>query len=207
MIKAVLFDYDGVLVDSLELNHKGTCAVLRSAGVKEITFEEFCRDYEAPYMGFFRARGITASREEVKCWYLEEVLKYPNPPLMENALDVLFGLAEKGLTLGIVSAHNYRHLVAQLEKDSLFSFFRSVIGDQEVKTDAISSFCRLFGFAPHEVLFVGDLPSDIRDGNNAGVTTIFFQGKFNVRIKYQPSYSIKDLREILDIVEEKRRVP
>jgi phosphoglycolate phosphatase-like HAD superfamily hydrolase len=165
-------------------------------GLKEITVEEFCQTYEAPYTKFYKDLGITATRKEMKKWYLGEVLKYPDPALMENATEVLTELAEEGLTLGIVSTHSYRHLMMQLEKNGLFSFFRSIAGDQEIKHEAISSFCRLFRFKPREVLFVGDLPSDIRDGNIAGVVTIFFRGKFNVPIKYPADYCIENLTEI-----------
>ena len=204
MIKAVLFDYDGVLVDSLELNHIGTCAVLRAAGLKEITFQEFCEQYEAPYTKFYADLGIKDTREQIKSWYLKEVLKYPDPPLMEDVEMVLTTLADAGLTLGIVSTHSYNHLIRQLEKNLLFGFFRSIVGDQESKTGAISSFCRLFNFHPQEVLFVGDLPSDIRDGNTAGVTTVFFKGKFSVPARYPADYRIKTLTEILAILEQRR---
>jgi phosphoglycolate phosphatase-like HAD superfamily hydrolase len=59
-----------------------------------------------------------------------------------------------------------------LHRESLLAYFSFISGDSHIKDQALQDFCRRFNFGPEEVLFVGDLISDIRDGKKVGCITV-----------------------------------
>lgn len=202
LIDAVLFDWDGVAVDSMPEVYKGSSAILRNSGLLPPTYDEFADEYEAPYLDYYRGKGVTASDAEIRGWYFAEAdssasLMFP------DFLVVVKELYDRGVFLGIVSAHLADKIEERLGQEHLRGFFGTVVGRADVKDRAIADICRRFCLFPRRVAFVGDLVSDIRDGKKAGVVTVAFTQNPNPRsrlLRAEPNHVITRHSELLKLV-------
>jgi len=52
MIKNVIFDWSGVINDDLVTVYKAIMAIFQKLGAKEISLEEFKREWEQPHMRY-----------------------------------------------------------------------------------------------------------------------------------------------------------
>ncbi len=172
-IDAVLFDWDGVAVDSMPEVHKGSSAVLRNSGLPVPAYEQFVDEYEAPYLDYYQRKGVTASDARIREWYFAEA-DNGRSPMFPEFPTVVRRLCGRAVFLGIVSAHETSKIKERLERERISRFFGTVVGRTDVKDEAIADLCRRFCLFPRRVAFVGDLVSDIRDGKKAGVITIAF---------------------------------
>lgn len=201
MIRAVLFDYDGVIIDSIEEMYRGSCAVLRNSGITVPNLEEFCQTYEAPYLDYYRRLGVVASDETVKKWYFEEA-RNERASVFPEIPRVIQGLTARKITLGIVSAHNAQAIEMKLRVENLHSYFSFVADEAHTKDETIVNFCEQFAIKPTEVAFVGDLASDMRDGKKAGVVTVAFTPKFNVRFPLA-DHQITQLSMLFELIKKR----
>lgn len=200
-IKAVLLDFDGVILDSMEPTYQGCCAVFKACEMAPPTREEFCATYDLPWIDYYRRTGVHADAEDIKRIFYAEIKKHKTA-LFPGAREVLKVLRENHILLGIVSAREIKNLLSELKKEKLFGLF-DFVAEAEHKDEETLKFCRAFYLDPSEVLFVGDLSSDIRDGNKAGARTVLFKGnKFKFPDREIATYVIYNLREVLELVED-----
>lgn len=201
-VRAVLFDYDGVIVDSMPELYKGVCAVLQKCNISVPSFEHFCRTYAAPYLDYYRSLGVTATQDDIDRWYAEEV-QDDNIPLVPNFPEMIISLVTRGMVVGIVSARDAHTIKARLHKETLLAYFSFIAGDSHMKDQALQDFCRRFHFGPEEVLFVGDLISDIRDGKKAGCVTVACTKWLipeSLPPSIRPDAHITELRELFSVL-------
>jgi phosphoglycolate phosphatase len=179
MIKAVIFDVDGVLVDSLEPHLQITRDLAQEFGVlaQVPTAEEF-KDLVrirpvSPMKAFFEACGYSAdlaARADER--YRVEFTKNYVPLLFPHVPDLLTTLKAAGVPMGIATLNVMRNIIPSLgnhmdvfHPDCLFEG-----GDARAATKAEALTCgaRALGLSPEEVLLVGDQFSDWNAARKAG---------------------------------------
>ncbi|KKS36888.1 MAG: putative phosphatase [Parcubacteria group bacterium GW2011_GWD2_42_14] len=170
-IKAVLFDFDGTLVNSVEQVYLGSRNVLIESGVQVPTFPEFCEEYEAPYATYFKKRGVTASNSDILRWYFD-VARADEQPFFDDVCDVLQQLREQGILLGIISAHYKGKIQKRLKESNLAHHMQVVVGRAHTKVRPIQQFCHKSNISFEDACYVGDFASDVRDARKAGVVSI-----------------------------------
>jgi phosphoglycolate phosphatase-like HAD superfamily hydrolase len=174
--EAVLFDFDGVIIDSMPQVHHAACAVLSRHGIALPDLPEFCRTFFQPYWEYFGGKGVRATPEEMMGIFMPQF--HPeNGHVFPQFLALLTELKRHGYATGIISGHDRPHILERLKRERIaFDEGDPIIGDADRKDAALIAFYRERRFDASEIFYVGDLGSDVRDGKKAGVRTVGFLG-------------------------------
>ena len=205
-MKAILFDIDGVLLDSVDANINFFQNFFEKAGYRRPLHEEFSNARHFPMIEVIRT-FVNKSEEEVKeicetarsekAFYDIEMIKMP-----ERAGEIITKLA-KNYTLGIVTSRSKKgvYLVPELAK--LESLFQVVITYEDTKNhkpypEPLLLAAERLGIQPNECVYVGDTEADMQAAKDAGMEFILFNKENVVNAKYHVTnfsdiFSIKSL--------------
>jgi HAD superfamily hydrolase (TIGR01549 family) len=179
MIKAILFDLDGVLIDSMKTHYYATNSATRQFG-KKVTLKEFKEKFWGVYIGdstrhvfgndSLKIRKVVENYRKNVPKYLKYTKVYP------NAKEVLEKLKDKRLKLGIITSCLRRTTEELLKYAEIENFFDVIISGEDTKPkpapDAILKACRDLKVKPSEVVYVGDTRQDVVAGKSAGCFTV-----------------------------------
>lgn len=205
MIKAVLFDVDGVLTDTIKCNARYFSHVLQKFGGKPLSADEYRQFYhltaKSVFMHFFPEKNENQINEIIK-YGLSVLPKFYiyarlNPDVKET-LEIL----KRQFRLGIVTSKIETGI---LEYFRINKFFDIAVTFSDVKNhkphpEPVQLALKKLGVKPEEALYVGDALSDFQAGNQAGVKVIIYR---NPEVK--GDYNINDLKEIPGIAERMNR--
>ncbi len=206
IIDLAIFDWDGVLCDSMENVAHMAVETVKHFG-KELTKEEFLQSYDQPFWDYYQRLGIPASTPQEQAYiyklYQDEVRPAAEKHLKELTVypeieGTLSELSLRGVKIAIVSAEKGDKVRGLIDKYHLNHLFNFVITDNHHKSDSIRKLCEDNGFDPEKVVMFGDLPSDIRDAHEAGIKAVAVA---RPKIKesderlgaYDPEYLVPDL--------------
>ena len=196
MIKAVLFDMDGVLIDSHDAWFYIFNKTYNKFEGKTITVKEFDRCLWAKAFDKIAKRYFTVSLKKIRECYRELYDDYKKRiKIMKNAKKTVSALKEKGLKIGIVS-NTQRGVVKKILKDvGLAEFFDLFLGGDDVirgkpAPDMVLKALKLLKLKKDEVVLVGDTKWDKKAAEKAGVKFIGFRTK----------KGINDLTKLLELV-------
>ncbi len=182
---AVLFDWDGTLLDSFPAGYRASIAVLKHYGI-DLDRERFLETYSPNWYESYEKLGVP--REEWdnadRMWrrrYRSEVSE-PFPFVRQ----LLTSLRDGGLTLGLVTAGNRDRVVGELEEFALGEFFAVVVcfEDTEEKKPHPAPLIRALEhleLAPRATVYVGDRPEDIVMGQKVGAYTVGVESEYGPR--------------------------
>lgn len=200
----ILFDFDGVVSNSLPGHHKALKYVCRKCGIRPPTFGRFVRTFHSPFLPCWRALGVTIPRKRLYSWYYKVTDKEKDPMFRDVPKVFRHFAVEHRVPVGIVScgrSTRIRRLCAEYGIAKSLSYFAC---GKESKTENITGFYRRFGLPPSAVWFVGDFASDMRDARLAGVRRVgITRGSpmADVLIESGAEYLIKNLSELKDIIQ------
>ena len=189
--KAVLFDMDGTVLDTLDDLSNAVNAALRQFGMPERTREE-----AAAFLGNGAARLIHLSvpegcpqdlEEQVLAWYKPwyedhcRILTRPYPgilPLMEH-------LRQRGVKLAVIS-NKPDGPVKELAASFFPGLLDSAVGESETvrrkpDPDSVLAAAAQMGLAPEDCVYVGDTEVDLATARNAGMDVIAVSWGFRSR--------------------------
>jgi phosphoglycolate phosphatase len=173
MIRNLLFDWSGTLVDDLPGVIAAVNGMLRSAGVAELTREEFKARFRLPYTEFFAEMLPGLPLERLQQLYLEHFTHaHTAIDLLPHALEFIQFAAATGRRMVVLSSAPLPHVTAQAEALGVRDAFEVMrCGVIDKRTEILPLLAEL-DMAAAETAFIGDMRHDIDAGHAAGVVTI-----------------------------------
>lgn len=176
-VAGVLFDWDGVLLDSLGAAFNVYNRIFTRIGTKILTKDEYLELQSPNWYDFYVKVGLpTYLWKEVDHEWLR-LYEEENPDLHPDAIRCLSSLKERGLKLALVSNGSRARVEYELSKFDADRFFGVVVfGEkkEELKPSPVMLQRALgaLGLEPTDAVYVGDSPADIQAAKNARVSSI-----------------------------------
>lgn len=170
MIEAIVFDFDGVLVESLDIKTRAFARLFEAEGesiVRSVVEYHLVNGGVSRYDKFryyYRElldRELTDSRFQELCLdfsklVLDEVVKCPYVP---GAYEFL-NSTEYSVPYYVASATPENELTEILEHRGMKHFFKRYFGTPTTKTEAVAKILNEDDLLPDEVAFIGDALAD-----------------------------------------------
>jgi HAD superfamily hydrolase (TIGR01509 family) len=179
--RAVLFDWDGTLLDSYEADLRAYLSMFHALGINW-TERELARHYSPNWLRVYRAALLPRSKwiEADRLW--TRAYKLENPPLLAGARRVVRLLAQK-FDLGIVTSGNRPRVRRQLRQLELASYFSACVCSEDASKRKphpapLQLALKRLRRAPEHCVYVGDTAEDIEMARSAGVRAIGVLGPF-----------------------------
>ncbi len=232
-LRAIIFDFDGTLLDIRQTLEKSIAEVLE----KEVQKAEFDMDNTIQEIGALLEtiqgyplpkillesyevfKYITALKRltyfkklRIAIKIFAKYLEYSKEASFFPSVKPLLKKLKKKYDLFIVSHNKTEAIIEHLEKEGLYNFFKGIYGSDKIpvqKPDPMALQPPLENYEKRhreDFLMVGDMPSDIIAGREAGMWTIGVASgvsKKEVLIESQPDLLISSLAELLQLIENK----
>lgn len=210
--KTVLWDMDGVLVDS-ERHWKS----LENFFLKDVvndwhSFDQTRltgRSMKDIYEILEAEHGISVSFEEYVNQYnnVAKTIYQDQAELMPNAERVLNKLNETGISQGLVSSSSHTWINFTLERFQLRHFFQAVVSSDDVNgvgkpNPAIYEYaCEQLKANPSETIVIEDSVPGIQAASGAGCTVIWYTGSEKSSTRTESDYIVHDLGQVLSVLD------
>lgn len=178
MIKALIFDLDGTLVNSEPLHYRAWKKTLKNNGVKEFSFENFLRfvgtSNETVAHDFIKSDNISKNIIELvlekQAIYLDLIAEIQLLPSVREILTHFYGT----LSLAVASSSHKREIMVILKTQKLDGYFDLVIGGDMVKRkkpdpEIYLKVQQSLGIAPHECIAFEDSEHGLNSAKNANM--------------------------------------
>jgi HAD superfamily hydrolase (TIGR01549 family) len=181
-LRAVLFDWDGTLVNSAEKTYRCYVQVFEGFGIRfdQARFQE---TYSPDWHQTYRAVGLPleswplADTRWIDCYQGSASALVPGVP------EALARIRERSLVQGVVSSGDGGRVRSELEVLGLAGLFAVLVcgGDtvrRKPDPQPLNAALERLGLGPHEAVYVGDSPEDVQMARAAGVFSVGIPGGF-----------------------------
>ncbi|MEV0396288.1 HAD-IA family hydrolase [Polymorphospora rubra] len=203
-VQAVVFDLDGVLVDSSAVMREAfDIAYAEVVGDGPAPFEEYNRHMGRYFPDIMRLMGLPLEMEEP--FVRESYRLAPQVPLFPGVRELLHSLHGQGVRMAIATGKSGPRARSLLELLGVLHLFGHVIGSDEVPRpkpapDIVLHALDLLGVPAERALMVGDAVIDLASGRDAGTTTVattWHEGDCAALLAAGPDFVAHTPRELL----------
>jgi phosphoglycolate phosphatase len=201
-LRAVLFDWDGTLLNSYASDTRAYLAMFRKLGV-DWGVAELERHYSPNWYRVYRAARIPRAKwsEADRLWTLAYAKE--SPALLPGARRIVRTLG-RDFELAIVTSGNRRRVRQQLRDFNLASYFSACVCSEDVPKKKPHPAPLNLALArlradPDECVYVGDTAEDVEMARRAGVRPIGVLGPFPTADRIRAAGPDTILRSIRDL--------
>ena len=202
---AVIFDMDGVLLDSEPLHYEAVRLILEEQGV------------EFPIEDYFRYLGTTLTStwddlcerypiamyfEQFEARYNADVLKQyqAGAPLIRGARELVEQLRNAGVPIAVASSSHREWVEAALTGAGLRDYFDQTTAGDEVSMGKPSPEIYLkaaekLGFDPANCIAIEDAPAGVESAKAAGMNVVLVRSELTNDLDLASDWQVDDLTE------------
>lgn len=205
MIKGILFDLDGTLVDTNELIINSFQYVFKQFLGICVEREEILDFFGEPLYATMKRYGGD-KWEELTKFYMEYNMRVHDVYTrhIDGALEGVKLFKEKGYKLAIVTSKRRRAAIRGLEFGKMLEYMDAIVTPEDTKLhkpnpEPIYKACDILRLNPNECIMVGDSSYDILCGKNAGIkTALVSYSMLNIEelLKLDPEYYIESIKDL-----------
>jgi len=184
-MKAVLFDWDGTLIDTTEHVYEANVEVMKSFGLPPLTRERYGAAFSPNWRRMYAALGVPEHLVEGAADVWHGAYKGHEAELLPGAYPALERLVAAGIPLGVVTAGDRKVVAGQLRRTGVADLIGSAVyGDDAVEQKPDPAPLRrglaALGHAttPAETAYLGDTLDDVRMARAAGVHAVGIHSPF-----------------------------
>jgi len=206
MIRNIIFDWSGTLVDDLPAVLQASNFVLTRAGKAEMTLDEFRAEFCLPFTNFYNRHTPEVPMLQLEEWFHAE-FKRAQTSVRElpHARAFLEFCRKNKLRLFLLSSVHADHFVVQCGVTGFDVFLERPYTGVWNKSEKIHEILRENRLAPDETLFIGDMQHDIETARHGGVHSCAVLTGYNTLEQLRgakPDLIVEHLSELRDILEK-----
>jgi HAD superfamily hydrolase (TIGR01549 family) len=204
-IKAIIWDWDGTLIDSYYACYKASKEIFLHFGI-EISCEEYTKNFVPNWYKMYERFGLKKEYWEIadKLWY--KYFDHSSVNWREGALENLEYIKSKGIRQGVVTASTRKDIEKEaiyLKPERFIDHFLCWDDCQKTKPEPepLLNILEILDVSPENSVYIGDTAEDIKMGKMANVLTIGISSLFNKKedlLRENPDYFFNDLFELLN---------
>ena len=206
MIRNIIFDWSGTLVDDLSAVWRSTNYTLENADRPTMSLDEFRKEFYLPFNEFYERVTPGIPLAQLEEWYkesFEEEQKQIEP--LSHALEFFDFCKSQQLRTFLLSTIHPDHYRAQSSRIH-FDFDRAYLRvmDKRKKIDSILSENNL---EPQETVFIGDMRHDVDAAHAGGIHSCAVLTGYNTLSQLQesrPELIVEHLGELKSILIQNR---
>ena len=177
-IESVIWDFNGTLIDDLDLVVRTVNTQLTKRDLSPLTAEAYRDVFGFPVEDYYRRIGVTFENESMADLSADFFADYApalnDCPLHDGALDTLRQLQTRGLKQFVLSAMEEGMLRGMIRHLGIQDFFDGVYGlshqEADSKVSRGSELLKDFDIEPRTALLIGDTDHDAEVGEELGAS-------------------------------------
>jgi phosphoglycolate phosphatase len=176
----VIWDWNGTLIDDIELCVRSVAAILDAHGLPRVTLEEHRRLFRMPVREFYRDLGFNLEQIPFEELAHDFIARYSaevqSCRLFDGTIELLGRLQQAGMRQAVLSAARESDLLALLRHFDIHVYFDHVCGLDDVyattKVERGRELLRLWHAPPANVILVGDMDHDVEVARELGIDVL-----------------------------------
>jgi len=205
VIRNIIFDWSGTLVDDLPAVLEATNHVLNQAGLPPMTRDQFRAEFQLPFKGFYDRHTPHVPMDRLEEWFhgrFKQVQDSVEP--LPHAREFLEFCRARRLRTFVLSALHGDHFHVQHARTGFEAFLDRPyvqVGDKRTKIHEILAENELHS---DETLFIGDMEHDIETARHGGIHSCAVLTGYNRLEQLQaagPDLIVEHLGELREILE------
>ena len=170
MIRNIIFDWSGTLVDDLPAVLKASNFVLAQSGKAEMSLAEFRAEFTLPFKNFYDRHTPDVPMEQLELWFHDEFVRSQDSVVeLPHARAFLEFCREKKIRTFLLSTVHGDYFETQCRVTGFDVFLDKPYTDVWDKREKIHEILRDNNLKPDETLFIGDMEHDIETARHGGI--------------------------------------
>jgi len=204
MIKAVIFDVDGVLIDSFKVNFECFQKIFKEIGYKRLTEKKFAEAFHLTLKDAVRFLTGVDDEEELerisKITY--KVFAAPEKTILpKDSVEIVKELS-KDYKLGIVTGRIKVGVNEYFNAAKTKKYFQTAVDLSQYKNtkphpESLLVAVKKLKIKPSEAIYIGDALTDIQAAKKAGMKSILYSRK-KIKGADCKTYSFKSLPSLIN---------
>ena len=176
----VIWDWNGTLLEDLDITHQVLCTQLKEYGLPEITRAEYLERFRFPIKDYYGELGFDIGPESFDKINRDFMIYYealaPQANLFRGTHDFLSDLSGLGKEMYILSLAQHSHLLEIVKKHQIFDFFKDVRGHDDFcgrsKVRLGQRLVAEHNIDPKTTILIGDTDHDYEVAQALGVDVL-----------------------------------
>jgi phosphoglycolate phosphatase len=173
-MRLLLFDFDGVLVDSIDVYEKTVTDCLQQIG-QPLTRgrEEFLELFEGNFYESLKQKGVNMDKFVAASVDILSKVNYTDMKPFDAIRPVLRELA-KNHPMIVISSNDTPTIAKALRLYDFLGIFQEILGSDFMlsKKDKILYAAKKYNATFSDIYYIGDTTGDMKEGRQAGITTV-----------------------------------
>jgi phosphoglycolate phosphatase-like HAD superfamily hydrolase/ADP-ribose pyrophosphatase YjhB (NUDIX family) len=173
MIRNIIFDWSGTLVDDLPAVLRATNHCFTSAGKPELSLDQFRAEFCLPFQPFYDRHLPGVPMTQLEKWFHErfrEVQDLVEP--LPHAREFLVFCRERGVRTFLLSTVHPDHWETQAARSDFGQFIERPYTGVWDKRQVIQQLIAENGLDPQATVFIGDMAHDIETAKHGGIHSV-----------------------------------
>jgi phosphoglycolate phosphatase len=206
VIRNIIFDWSGTLVDDLPAVLKASNFVLTQSGKPEMSLEQFRAEFSLPFKKFYDRHTPHVPMPQLEDWFHTEFKRAQTSVTeLPHAREFLEFCRAKKFRTFLLSTVHADHFAAQCRVTGFDAFLDRPYTDVWDKREKIHEILAENNLKPGETIFIGDMQHDIETARHGGVHSCAVLTGYNTLEQLReakPDLIVEHLSELRSLLEQ-----
>ena len=205
VIRNVIFDWSGTLVNDLPAVLQATNHVFAQAGKSPLSLEQFRAEFQLPFKGFYDRFVPHVSISQLEVWFHGRFREVQDlVEALPHAREFLEFCRRQKVRTFVLSTVHHEHFAVQAARTGFDDFIDHPYLGVWDKRARIGEILRDHDVDPRETLFIGDMEHDIETARHGGVHSCAVLTGYNDAAQLrrsQPDLIVEHLGELQSLLD------